>query len=397
MYLSLRPRQSTHANSVSLKVYVAVKNKCGLYIHVPFCHSKCAYCDFYSLPRQGDVSEFVEALHKEFTKRNEEAGCPEYHTIYIGGGTPSSLSIKLLDDLMRWLPVDNAVEITMEINPEDATPEFAQWIVQSPVNRVSMGVQSLNDGELAFVGRRHSASQAIEAYFNLRNAGVEKISLDLIYGLPGQTIESWMRSLAGVLELEPDHVSAYSLMVEPGTRLWAMMKTGKFVATDDSDVEKMYFELCSLMGEYGFEHYEISNFAKPGRRSVHNSSYWNLTPYIGIGPGAHSYFNEMRSCNPPNLKKYLANPTDANIVENESATERVNDYIMIRLRTAEGLSLNEFGRMYGHKVRENVEIAAKSHLLKGNLVRQGNNLRIPERKFLISDSVISDLFLEEAD
>lgn len=364
----------------------------GLYIHIPFCHSKCAYCDFYSMPRTEQGEEYVEALRKEYLARIDEVGVPD--TIYIGGGTPSSLPIALLERIFTWIPTDKAREITMEVNPEDVTADFARWLATSPVNRVSMGVQSLNDSELAAIGRHHTAHEAIDAYHRLRAAGISNISLDLIFGLPGQSIRSWSETLREILDLQPQHLSAYTLMLEEGTRLWARNMAGKLTLPSDEDVESMYRTLCNETAERMYDHYEISNFAKPGRASLHNSSYWNLTPYLGLGPGAHSFDGILRRYNPSSLKDYLLYPTTHTIIDTETPRERINDYIMIHLRTAAGLSLSDLKARYGAEAANEVTVSARPHLRCGYLEENAPlHIRIPERYFLIADTIISDLML----
>ncbi len=256
-----------------------------------------------------------------------------YDTVYIGGGTPSTIPPQLLAPFLRL----SSGERTVEVNPEDITPETADKWLEAGANRVSMGVQSLIDSELAAVGRRHSAAQAIEAFRTLRQAGFENISLDLIYGLPGQTPDSWLQSLEGVLDLKPEHLSAYSLSYEPGTLLHTRLLTGKIRETAEDDVVEMYETLCENTHSAGMEHYEISNFAMPGFHSRHNSSYWDSTPYLGLGPGAHSFYGNVRSFNPPNLGEYMKNPASSFRIEEETITERHNDMIMTALRTSRGL------------------------------------------------------------
>ena len=359
----------------------------GLYLHIPFCHSKCAYCDFFSTPNRTRVEEYVDALEKEFHARKGELNGP-VTTVYLGGGTPSALPLNLLERILEFIPLENAREITMEVNPEDVTDDLASWIAASEINRVSMGIQSLIDSELKIIGRRHSARDAMDAFARLRHAGIENISVDLIFGLPGQTHASWLHSLDSVLEMKPDHLSAYSLMLEPGTRLWAMRQAGKFRETDEAEVENMYRSLCDKAAGAGMEHYEISNFAMPGKQSLHNSSYWNLTPYLGLGTGAHSFDGSTRRFNPPDIKSYIATGGLITETDSETVTEKINDYIMIRLRTSAGLSTAAFRELFGHE-------ATASRQLAGGLLKQtaAGVLYIPERHFLVSDTVISDLML----
>ncbi len=226
----------------------------GIYIHIPFCHSKCFYCDFYSTPKLFDPMGYAEALKREFHLRHNEIDMPP-GTIYLGGGTPSIFPEKALQAIFDFLPLEHAEEMTIEVNPEDVTDRFARFLADSPVNRVSMGVQTMNDQELKAIGRRHSSYDTSKAIERLRHAGINNLSLDLIYGLPGQTIESWKQSLTSVLNLRPEHLSAYSLMLEPGTRLWAMKQAGRLPEVAEEDGEQMYVMLCEMTRESGFNHY----------------------------------------------------------------------------------------------------------------------------------------------
>ncbi len=305
----------------------------GLYIHIPFCNAKCAYCDFYSGPlRTFRAEEYALALQRELNARRPEV--EEFATVYIGGGTPSTMPPELLAPFLSLA----YGERTVEVNPEDVTPDFAERLIRAGANRVSMGVQSLNDDELKAVGRRHSAESAVKAYRTLREVGFSNISLDLIYGLPGQSVESWRRTLGSLLELQPEHLSAYLLSHEPGTLLYARLQRGQIEEVSEDDAIAMYDCLCRLTADAGFEHYEISNFALPGYRAVHNSAYWDMTPYLGLGPGAHSYDGKLRRFNDANLTHYMANPEGFVQIEHESDTERHNDRIMTALRTSEGVN-----------------------------------------------------------
>ncbi|MDE6535984.1 MAG: radical SAM family heme chaperone HemW [Muribaculaceae bacterium] len=345
----------------------------GLYVHIPFCRHKCAYCDFYSGPLRGFAPEaYAEALRRELDARSI---ADSYSSVYIGGGTPSTMPSALLAPFFSL----SGGERTIEVNPEDVSAQTADQWLRAGANRVSMGVQSLIDSELIAVGRHHSAAQAVEAFRTLRRAGFENISLDLIYGLPGQTPQTWRQSLEGLLNLAPEHLSAYSLSYEPGTLLHTRLMTGKIQETDEDDVVEMYETLCALTRQAGFEHYEISNFALPGLESKHNSSYWDSTPYLGLGPGAHSFDGNMRSFNPPNLPAYMKNPAEVFQIDSETEVERHNDTVMTALRTARGLSpalLTDKELQY-----------AKKHLT----TTPEGNFRIAEPDWLISDTLILPL------
>lgn len=366
----------------------------GLYIHIPFCHSKCAYCDFYSIPRRGLTEQFVDALCHELDSRI--ASWPyDISTVYLGGGTPSSLSDEMLRRITAHLPGCDYEEFTMEVNPEDVTLERARSWMGMGIDRISMGVQSLDDDVLHTIGRRHTAAEAIEAYRTLRRAGFTNISLDLIYGLPGQSVVGWRDTLMRILDLHPEHLSAYSLSYEEGTRLNAMRMAGKITETPAETVEEMYVTLTSTARIAGYEHYEISNFALPGRRAVHNSRYWDLTPYLGIGPGAHGWDGTMRFSNIPSVKEYVSGRgIGSRQVEEESNAERFNDLVFTALRTSEGLDLDKTARLFGEKLTDTlIRTARRRHVKAGNVVLTPSRLVIPESRWLISNDIISD-FME---
>lgn len=364
----------------------------GLYVHVPFCHAKCWYCDFYSMPARNRTEAWMSALLNEWRIRRDEIKEP-LTTLYIGGGTPSNLPCEMLGKLIGTLREPSMSEITVEVNPEDVTDELANTFIKSGVNRVSMGVQSLNDSELKEVGRRHTAQKAIEAVKTLREHGITNLSLDLIYGLPSQTVESWETSVDGILAQRPEHISAYALSYEEGTRLTAKLRTGKIIETPQEVSATMYAILCRKLKEEGYEHYEISNFALPGKQSQHNSGYWAFTPYLGLGPSAHS-FTGQRRYNPSSLKDYIA--ANGNIAQTEQETddERLNDYVMVKLRTSKGINLNELEAIFGHKAAVHVNNTAASHLASGAMTQTPEgNLRITEEAWIVSDGIICDFMV----
>lgn len=363
----------------------------AIYIHIPFCKSKCYYCDFYSLPRTQLADSYIDAVGKEWLRRSGEAGASA-ETIYIGGGTPSQLTAKQFERLMSFLPSPlPQAEVTVEANPEDVTADLVEVWRRCGVNRVSMGVQSMVDSELAAVGRRHNAAKAAEAYELLRKGGIDNISLDLIYGLPGQTPESWQYSLNAITDLRPEHISAYMLSFEQGTRLYAMLITGKVEEADEEVLLEMYSRLCNTLATHGYNHYEISNFALPGRHAVHNSSYWQNKPYIGLGPGAHSWDGSARRANPHSLTQYIDSQAQGKIfyeVEEETETDRLNDMIMVSLRTANGLDRTKIPQKFRTDFDTNLSL-----IPDGDIVTDGNRIFIPEDRWLVSDATIRTLLL----
>lgn len=363
----------------------------GIYVHIPFCRSKCGYCDFHSVARLSLADDYLAALEGEWQQRRSELD-GKIKTVYIGGGTPSALTVTQLSRLLAMLPVADAGEITIEVNPEDVTPDFAAFLAASPINRVSMGVQSLVDTELLTASRRHTAARAIEAYASLRAAGIANISLDLIYGLPGQTVQSWQQSLASLLELRPDHLSAYLLSFEPLTRFTRMRDAGEISEADEDTAVAMYDALIAATHRAGMEHYEISNFAMPGRRSRHNSAYWDGTDYLGLGTGAHSCISGVRSFNPPDIRRYIAaSGRNFAVIDSETAENRFNDMLITRLRTSAGLSIADARSLFGSELTDAMLRDAAPHIASGAMTLGGDTLRISEKSWIVSDRILVDL------
>ncbi len=386
----------------------------GLYIHIPYCTRKCLYCDFYSGgARIADWDRLVSALCNEFDLRLNEIGDPrQITTIYLGGGTPSLMPVShlkmLTDYVSKYSP--NIIEFTIEANPDDVNEEKARGWKEAGINRVSLGIQSFNDIELTTVGRRHTGGVAINAY-NLLTKYFTNISIDLIYDMPGQTDESWQTNLNIAVKLSPRHISAYSMMYEPGTALTLLRDEGKIRSADDKTVERWYEMMVQTLNLAGYEHYEISNFAKPGFRSKHNSLYWQHQPYLGLGPSAHSYDGKyIRRANPRDIRGYLNfyacdlpsishdsidrdNQSEHTfyIEENLSEEEIWEEIIMLRLRTAEGINLEEIEKRFGAITRDRILKKATPIILAGNLELNDNHLHLTQKGVLLSDNIILSL------
>ena len=326
----------------------------SLYIHIPFCLRKCAYCDFYSETRLSLIPDYLKALETEIHLRaRSDLSSPHglIDTIYLGGGTPSLLDIKQMDRIFQALNtrfrVSPDAEITVEINPGTVDGDYLAGLKGTGVNRLSIGIQSFDDAKLVFLSRIHDADKAVNAIAHAKKAGFENISLDLIYGVPGETQAVWIKDLKKALDQNPSHISAYMLTLEPGTPLADQVKQGAFIPFG-SDMMSLLFKMTSryLTGN-GFEHYEISNFSRGGaNRSRHNSSYWDLTPYLGFGPGAHSYDGAARSWNHRSIDRYITDLFSGRLpVEDQeilTLEQKMAEFIMLRLRTLEGLDLDEF-------------------------------------------------------
>ncbi len=368
-----------------------------IYVHIPFCASKCAYCDFYSRPvRSGSEAEdYVSTVIREWSMRRDEVPGP-ITTIYIGGGTPSLLPQRQLDRLLAQFPDRDLIEVTLEANPEQITPDFISWIENSPVNRLSVGIQSFDDSQLKFVGRRHTSSDALRAIELIENSSINNYSLDLIYGLPGQDIDSWKQSLGTLLAYNPPHFSAYMLSYEPRTRLDAMRIAGKIKPSDDDMLSEMYTLLCDEAAKNGYKHYEISNFALPGMKAVHNTNYWLNKPYVGLGAAAYSFDGKIRRYNPSDLRRYMA-MTDTPVYETEyeDSVARHNNLLLTSLRISEGLDLTLYEKEFGTEALCRL-LNLSSNYIRRNMMQlePGHFLKITETGWLMTDTILVDLFEE---
>lgn len=375
--------------------------KCGLYVHIPFCHRKCLYCDFFSAGEKiADWDAYIKAILSEANVRRE--GLPSSpSTLYIGGGTPSLIPtehfLRLMQGLKEIFPGLSPDEFTIEANPDDIDEERINVWKAEGVNRVSLGVQSFNNDELKAVGRLHSASQAEDAILLLKE-NFSNVSTDLIFGLPGQTIESWQRTVEKMIDLCPAHISAYSLMYEQGTPLTALRETRRLKATPEEDSERMFEFLTEKLRGAGYERYEISNYARPEMYSRHNTSYWKGIPYLGLGPSAHSYDGEKaRRWNVPDLKGYLrhyaAKDVETPIYKEEILTEEElrEEYILTRMRMAEGITLAEYDNIWGEESGEILRRNARKEIERGLLREKDGNIFLTDEGIMIADSVIVQL------
>lgn len=366
----------------------------GLYVHLPFCASRCVYCGFYSTTATSLRARYVEALRSELLLRCGEAQ-PHWHTVYLGGGTPSLLSVEELTRLFEAIDTQEAVEVTIECNPDDLTPQFCEALSRLPVNRVSMGAQTFSNSRLKFLHRRHCAEDVAVAVERLRRVGIANISVDLMYGFPGETLDEWRSDIRETLRLHVEHLSAYCLSIEPDTALSRMVDEGRVELPDEETTRAMYYELLDLLAADGYEHYELSNFARPGFRSRHNSSYWDTTPYMGIGAAAHSYDGKVRQWNVGHLHDYLHHIESGHIPEEHEvldASARYDDMVMLRLRTREGLSLSEIERQFGTEalryLQRNARNYLDSHLLA---LTPDGRLRLTREALFVSDMVTAEL------
>lgn len=372
----------------------------GLYIHIPFCASRCVYCGFYSTTLPALRDAYVDALCQELTLRAEELPADEaITTIYLGGGTPSQLTTDQLDRLFSYIYKvyrSQPVEVTMECNPDDITPAFADWIAQSPIDRISMGAQTFSDDRLRLLRRRHTAAEVRRATTLLCQAGIRNISIDLMFGFPGETLADWEQDIDEALRLGVEHISAYSLMYEEGTTLHRWLSEGRIQEIDDDLSLRMYDCLVDRLTAAGYRHYEISNFALPQRESRHNSSYWRDVPYMGLGASAHSFDGRQRSWNVADIETYIAaigrgeRPCTVEALDLDTHYE---DVVLTSLRTAEGIDLGKIRRDFGSQRLDFLLAAADQDLRQGYLVREDDHLRLTRRGIYLSDGITARLFV----
>lgn len=382
-----------------------------IYLHVPFCGSFCTYCDFYSEICRGGraFNEYADAVLKEVNDRREEicmnmSAPGAVNTLYIGGGTPSVLPLdvlrRIVDALLSSRSLrrgENTVgvqspfeEFTVEVNPEDIVEKggkYVRGLLETGVDRVSMGIQSFDDGILRWMNRRHSAAGAVEAFRILRRCGVRNISVDLIFGLSQLADDVWKDTIERALELAPEHISAYQLSIEEGSALAKLVADGRYIEASDEQCRHQYDVLCQSLRQAGYHHYEISNFARLGFEAVHNSAYWSRVPYIGLGPGAHSLTGDIRSWNSQELphRSTDGSPSTYSRTSETLSPEDIRvERIMLSLRTDKGLEAAELYSLADRAV-------INSLLSEGALEKQGGSIRIPESRLFTSDEILREL------
>jgi len=370
----------------------------GIYIHIPFCKQRCTYCDFYTEVAPQFIPVLIDSIIRELNIRKDYLGNSQVSTIYFGGGTPSILSneqfLLIFDAIYKLFTVAENAEITFEANPDDLTPEFLASLHELPFNRISIGIQSFDDKDLKRINRRHTSEQAEEAVKNAQKAGFGNISIDLIYGLPFQTMEAWGDQLDMALSLQIQHISAYGLTYEEGTVLWKQRENGKIEVVDDLVMNEMYLLLLDKIKIKGFEAYEISNFALPDYQSRHNSAYWKQEPYLGIGPSAHSYDVVSRQWNIASITDYIkAINSNSVFYEREelSLNDRYNDFVMVSLRTSEGLDVKIMEKDFGHELAEYCLQNIKTFIDSEQVYYSDGKLRLTAEGIQISNLILIQL------
>lgn len=372
----------------------------GIYIHIPFCVKRCIYCDFYSTTYGEKIQNgYVNALCNELIMRkNYLPTNGKISSIYIGGGTPSRLSatqlVQIFSTISQHFSISKDAEITMEMNPDDVTIEYMTSLLGLPINRISLGVQTFDDKQLKFLNRRHTSQQVYDAINIIRQFGITNISIDLIYGLPSQTLQQWNNDVDKALSLPITHLSAYALIYEENTPLYNMLKEGKVREANEELSLAMFESLIDKTKTKGFEHYEISNFALPKLRAKHNSGYWHGMLYLGCGPGAHSYNGNSRQWNNQNVMQYIecnGNVTEAQLFEVEELTPEMkyNELLLTSLRTSDGLDLS----LLKENQKRDLLNMAKTFIENSTLRIVNNHLCLTRKGVFISDGIISNLMV----
>jgi oxygen-independent coproporphyrinogen-3 oxidase len=371
----------------------------GIYIHVPFCTKKCGYCDFYSITQVQLKEKYVDALLQEFKLRSNELIQESVETIYFGGGTPSLLSKKdlknIFDTLKSIIDFKMLSELTIEVNPDDLSLFYLNNLREIGFNRISIGIQSFNDEILRFMNRRHDARQAIEGVELAKQAGFTNISIDLIYGIPGMSLQCWKDTVDQALALRVQHISAYHLTFEPNTPFFTLLKAGNFKELPDEDSIKQFQILKSKLKANGFIDYEISNFCLPGIESRHNSNYWTGKTYVGFGPSAHSYASKRRRWNVSDLHRYIQgidHKREFSDMEYLTEKDQYNETIMLGLRTKRGIDLVQLKHDFSIEIGIYFKEEMHKQILANNVVIEGDFLQVTEEKKMMTDQIISDFF-----
>ncbi|WP_404987235.1 radical SAM family heme chaperone HemW [Chryseobacterium sp. M5] len=371
-----------------------------IYIHIPFCKQKCSYCNFHFSTSLNFKDEMLDAMKKEIFLRKDELQNKNLQSLYFGGGTPSVLSAdeikSLIDEVLEHFSFNNDIEITLEANPDDLNPQFLKGLSDSPVNRLSIGTQSFFDEDLKLMNRAHNASEAEGSIKRAQDFGFENLSIDLIYGSPTSNLEIWKENLNKTIALEIPHISSYALTVEPKTALENWVSKGKVSNPKEEEQNREFYYMIDFLKDHGLNHYEVSNFAKEGFYSRHNSAYWKYQEYLGIGPSAHSYNgNDVRSWNVANNQQYIKK-LNSNILAKEteilSQQDQFNEMIMIGLRTIWGVDLNSLNEKFSENILDKFNKEIQHKIEEGILKIENDHLKIPEKHWFMADGIASDLF-----
>ena len=373
----------------------------GIYIHIPFCKQACRYCDFFFTVSLKYTDSFVDALVEEIRQKADYYSGKPVETLYLGGGTPSLLSLaqleKILNSIHRYFSFRQDAEWTIECNPDDLDQLKSETLHKAGFNRLSIGIQSFHEKDLVLMRRSHNAAQAERAVQQAREGGIDNISMDLIYGIPGQSLAEWEYNIDFSLSLSVSHISAYHLTFEPGTVFDHWRKKGKLQPSPEKASVEQYRILREKLLSSGFEHYELSNFGRGKIRSRHNMLYWSGLPYLGLGPSAHSFDGEQRSWNIASLKGYMEGiASGRSIQEQEKLTnkEKYHDYLITSLRTNRGADPQHIEKQFGKKVRRHLEDRARVFIESGSMTDSAGTLRIDPGQWLITDHILRALFMD---
>ncbi|MGM0503834.1 MAG: radical SAM family heme chaperone HemW [Bacteroidota bacterium] len=373
----------------------------GIYLHIPFCAHKCAYCDFFSLANTKHKDHFVQAILREIYLQKHYLGSESVQTIYFGGGTPSLFSIeqlhKILNALYRNFRIEKNMELTLEANPENLSKTFLKALKSLGFNRLSVGIQSFDDDDLALMRRTHQSKTAVQSVYDAQNQGFENISVDLMYGLPNLTLKKWEKNLKQLFQLEVQHISAYHLTIEPKTLFKKWYDQNKIQLPDEQKSLEQYQLLVEKTATNGYLHYEISNFAKDGFISLHNTNYWMDVKYLGLGPSAHSYNLTSRQWNISNLHVYLDEISKGKVpYEKEILTpkEKYNDFIITSFRTMWGLNLEKLVLNFGTSYKNYFLKKVKKYLDENFCIQNNDQIKLSEKGMFISDHIMADLLFE---
>ena len=365
----------------------------GLYIHIPFCKSKCAYCGFYSLPSLKLKDSFLEALKAEIVARKNYLHSETVNTIYFGGGTPSLLTVDEIHALLHVININYTVnedaEVTLEANPDTLSLDYLQSLRKIGINRLSIGIQSFFDNDLKYLSRQHDANHARQCIAWAKQAGFSNLNIDLIYGLPTSNAEQWNQNLDIFFKYDLPHLSAYALTLEPNAILTKQIEQGKMPPVSEDDALRDYDILCRRAKENGYLHYEISNFCRRGMHSKHNASYWFGTPYIGFGPSAHSFDGASRQWNVASVSSFCSEEQEKLTLE-----QRYNEYVMLRLRTHWGIDLKWMKREMGERFSTYCEKHAQPLIAQDKLSQTREFLYLTDKQMLFADNVAEELFWE---
>jgi len=371
----------------------------GIYFHIPFCKTHCHYCDFHTSCRLADLPDVMDAEFKELEMRKDYLGSELIDTVYLGGGTPSLLDLHYLSEIRNQVhslyQVSSDAEWTLEANPDDLEQKYLFDLQKAGFNRISIGTQSFDENILSYLNRRHNAQQSVRSVILAREAGFQNISVDLIYGIPGLSKEAWERSVDMVIDLNVEHLSAYHLTYHEGTVLYQRLRDGKLREVPDEISLEQYHYLIHALKDAGYEHYEVSNFAKPGYFSRHNSAYWRERKYLGIGPSAHSYDGVSRQWNIRSNQQYVSLINSGKMYydkENLSEIDRYNDYIITSLRTIWGIDQRRIFENYSKQLTEHFQAALKKYQKTDFLYEENFVIRLSEEGIFVSDRIIEDFF-----